>query len=306
MAAHETDILERLIREDKIDEAIILLEENKENLPLKEGIKKNTSLLYWASHYWIKNIKDKHLDEPTLWSLWEMESIQFNSYIQWLPQEVLEIIFEPILLPILFTLLLDYGANLDQIHLDGNTPLTFAVVNGNLGLARFLIKKGANINATDKDRKTALHWAVLRANLPLVQLLLSNGADVNVQDRNEDTPLHLVGFQLSLGRFSHYTGEQYVKIANSLITHGVKATIKNNHGEIPLDCFPPSSLYTTLKVLSEKAFLEQKEKQAASNTTLPINHAPSSSISSNPSAFLQGIRHIFSKNRQQENTKPAP
>lgn len=546
--AAQIEILERLITEDKLDEAIILLEKNKENPPLKEAIKKNTSLLYLASYQWVKN---NPIDEPTLWSLWKMESPQFNSYIQWPPQEVLEVIIELIPLRILFTLLLDYGANLDQIHFTGHAPLHLAVEHENLGLAQFLIQKGANINAKSKLGNTPLHQAILASNLELtqfflengakinmsnkrgdtplhfsialycpnwqltwfllekgadinlqntsknsplhlaaqrsnlelvqcllekganingqneerdtplhlatsylnkkfgqfflkkganinlknmsgntplhlaircsnwelaqflvengadinvqnedgntplhlaiyhssvetalvliengadinlpnnfaksplhvavqkdnakvveqlilkdtcnrnvqdkngttplhaaidspnpnlVQLLLSNRADVNVQDRNGDTPLHLAALKLSSLWFSHNMNEKYLEIANLLVNQGAKATIKNNLGEIPLYSFPESIhsskievLKNIKKILSERAFLEQKEKQPASNISLAINHAPSSSISSNPSAFLQGIRHIFLKNCRQEqkkeNTRPGP
>ena len=220
--AAEISVLKELITDGKIGEAITFLEKNKGKEPLKNAIKKDNPLLYLVSYIWVE-VKGKDIDEPTLWSLWEMETRQFNSYIQWLPQEILEETFELAPIRTLFILLLNCGANLDQIHLSGNTPLILAVEHANLGLAQFLLRKGANINAQDKNGNTPLHVSIKCLNLQLARFLLQNGADINVQNSDGNTPLHLAIKCLDL------------ELAQFLLNSGADINMQNNSGQSPLN-----------------------------------------------------------------------
>ena len=78
----------------------------------------------------------------------------------------------------LVKLLIARGADVNALGERGSTALSYAVSNGNVGLAEFLLSKGANVNP---ERSPPLHSAVKAPkNLKeLVELLLSKGAQVN-------------------------------------------------------------------------------------------------------------------------------
>ena len=219
--AAEINILEKLIADGQIDEAIIFLEKNKEKEPLKNAIKEDNSLLYLTSYRWIE-AEGKHIDELALEHLWEMETPRFNSYIQWLPKEVLVGIFELEPIRNLFVLLLNCGAKLDQISSAGHTPLTLAVERANFGLVQFLLGKGANINRQDKDGDTPLHITIECSNLRLAQFLLKNGANINARNRAGNTPLH-IAIKYSTWR-----------VAQFLLQNGIDINVQNNSRKSPL------------------------------------------------------------------------
>lgn len=62
----------------------------------------------------------------------------------------------------------------------GRTALMDAAFNGNVAIARELLKGGANPNLLNSKGRTALHSAVISANADMVALLLKSGADPNV------------------------------------------------------------------------------------------------------------------------------
>jgi uncharacterized protein len=68
-------------------------------------------------------------------------------------------------------------------------PLTAAVKNVDVDLARRLVKQGASVNATEGDGATALHWASYRDSIELVDLLLGAGAKINAANDLGATPL---------------------------------------------------------------------------------------------------------------------
>ncbi len=78
----------------------------------------------------------------------------------------------------LVKLLIAKGADVNALGERGSTALSYAVSNGNVGLAEFLLSKGANVNP---ERSPPLHSAVKapKNRKELVELLLSKGAQVN-------------------------------------------------------------------------------------------------------------------------------
>jgi ankyrin repeat protein len=58
-----------------------------------------------------------------------------------------------------------------------NTPLHYAVIQGRLEVAGWLLDAGADPNADGEDSFTPLHEAVLHSHLEIVRLLLRRGAD---------------------------------------------------------------------------------------------------------------------------------
>ncbi len=98
--------------------------------------------------------------------------------------------------------LIDGGADIDQVSFDGSSPLTLALLNGQYDLAMMLIERGANPNlATNTDGVTPLfavlqtQWAGYNTDQPqpraqdyqkaeylqVINALLDAGADPNVK-----------------------------------------------------------------------------------------------------------------------------
>ena len=74
--------------------------------------------------------------------------------------------------------LIEGGANPDDIAAAGTSALVIAAHSGHGPLGIYLLKQGADPNAADAGY-TALHAAILRSQVELVDALLEHGADVN-------------------------------------------------------------------------------------------------------------------------------
>ena len=74
--------------------------------------------------------------------------------------------------------LLEAGANPNDIAAAGTSALTIAAHSGHGPLGRYLLEQGADPNHAEAGH-TALHVAVLRGQAELVEELLKHGADVN-------------------------------------------------------------------------------------------------------------------------------
>ncbi len=76
------------------------------------------------------------------------------------------------------------------------TPLAFAALEGQTGMAGELLRRGAKLEAPNRDGSTALHSAAFMGRAETVRLLLDNGADVNALAHNGETPLDSAGSAL--------------------------------------------------------------------------------------------------------------
>jgi ankyrin repeat protein len=54
-----------------------------------------------------------------------------------------------------------------------------------------LIIRNAKVNAKDKNGRTPLHWAALMGQYGVAKLLLAHGANANAKDTGGRTPLHM-------------------------------------------------------------------------------------------------------------------
>ena len=89
-------------------------------------------------------------------------------------------------------LLLTSGSKVNSRHKNPcNTPLHFAVLNGDTEVVQMLLDKGANIDATNIHGKTPLHNAAQSAKPAIVGVLLNHGANVDAANKRGVTPLHL-------------------------------------------------------------------------------------------------------------------
>lgn len=83
----------------------------------------------------------------------------------------------------LINLLVQKGAKfqadrINALNLNGSTPLTSAILHGDLARVDLLIQQGADVNIADKY-KTPLAVAVVTGNFSLTEKLINSGADVS-------------------------------------------------------------------------------------------------------------------------------
>ena len=119
-------------------------------------------------------------------------------------------------------MLLKFGADVNKLNLDDQSPLNVAETNTNYSICKLLIKRrkrkekrilynkalhifarkddlttckklinSVNVNETDEGERTPLHVAVIFASNKICELLLEYGADVNAKDSNNDSPIQL-------------------------------------------------------------------------------------------------------------------
>jgi len=116
-------------------------------------------------------------------------------------------------------------------------PLSIAAICGNSGLATLLIKYGARVDDRDDCGRTALHFAVdyddtrrldLQRNesvkrcISIAEALVSAGADINALDRHGSSPLHLA------------CDTDKSEIVDLLLENKADVNIVNSSGETPL------------------------------------------------------------------------
>ena len=91
------------------------------------------------------------------------------------------------------TVLLDYGASVDDRGRYGLTALHYAVRGGKLPLIKLLLERGASANALDEDGLTPLlHLSKTRSKadpIPVMELLAASGANVDERDETQGTLL---------------------------------------------------------------------------------------------------------------------
>ena len=72
-----------------------------------------------------------------------------------------------------------------------DTPLHFAVTNGDIDTAEAILRKEAYIDAGCEDGTTLLHKAIRWNKMEIIKLLLSRGANVNAEGEHGKTSLHI-------------------------------------------------------------------------------------------------------------------
>lgn len=77
---------------------------------------------------------------------------------------------------------------INEVNLNGETALHFAVDRGNREACEYLLSNGARCNSTSSEGRTPLHIAAERGNEELYDLLLAHGADETVIRKDGKTP----------------------------------------------------------------------------------------------------------------------
>lgn len=100
--------------------------------------------------------------------------------------------FKKIAHTLILTLL--FNVSYPIINLNNSFAVTYsesslveAVINNDIGMARYLLRIGVDVNAATADGVTPLMIAIENKNMEMISLLLRNGADVNVADDSGDS-----------------------------------------------------------------------------------------------------------------------
>jgi ankyrin repeat protein/truncated hemoglobin YjbI len=121
------------------------------------------------------------------------------------------------------TVLLDYGASLDDRGRYGLCALHYAVRGGKLPLIKLLLERGARVDELDKDGLTPLvHLSKTRSKadpIPVMELLAASGANLDARDESQGTLL------------MYFARQGKVEPVKWLLTHGADRNARNSRGK---------------------------------------------------------------------------
>jgi len=110
--------------------------------------------------------------------------------------------------------------NQEYVELDGVTPLVYAVVVNQLGVATLILERGAQVNVADLNGRTAMFYV---QSTRMIELLMGHGASISTLDIHGMTPLHI------LVRDHKYDEIEY------LIAMGADIDAKAKNGMAPIE-----------------------------------------------------------------------
>lgn len=114
--------------------------------------------------------------------------------------------------------------NVNAVDKEGDTPLMYAVQNGDLSLAEILLNHRAEVNVADDDGLTALHIAAATKNCRTVKLLLDHGADAKARTNKQETVLHMAVSGMS------GSASQYEPLLDLLLSAGADPNATDSSG----------------------------------------------------------------------------
>ncbi len=125
------------------------------------------------------------------------------------------------------SVLLDYGANLDDRGRYGLTALHYAVRGGKIPLIQLLLERGADPNALDEEGLTPLvHLTKTRSKadpMAVIDLLVRHGAGINARDEGQNTLLHF------------FAKRGNAKAVRWLLDRGADRNARNQNGKSALE-----------------------------------------------------------------------
>jgi len=136
-------------------------------------------------------------------------------------------------------LLLEKGADVNQVNEYGLTPLIFATApDVSEEMVKLLLEKGADPNKGDYKGRTSLHWAVEQNHMDnKIKLLLEAGADPNKANNDGVTPMFMV-----------MEWARNKELAFVLLDYGANPEPKDKEGRGPvLKRSPPISEFDQIK-----------------------------------------------------------
>ncbi|XP_063690503.1 uveal autoantigen with coiled-coil domains and ankyrin repeats-like [Bolinopsis microptera] len=166
--------------------------------------------------------------------------------------------------PSIIRILLEAGANLDQLNPGGKTALMLAAYHGHSHVITTLMELGCDWQRLDNAGCTALHYCVERGNIDIAQTLIDSGADINMPDSrgytcllslciNDSEDVRMAKFLLDNGadpNLNLQRGETMLMaaarsnkpgLARVLIEYGANVKTKTRYGYTALDMARPAS-----------------------------------------------------------------
>jgi hypothetical protein len=91
-------------------------------------------------------------------------------------------------------ILIEKGADPNQLNNISQTPLTISVLQNNTEMCKYLLDNGACANVADRKGNTILHLACTLGDFDLVDVIVDNypDCDLKCKNQNEETPLDLL------------------------------------------------------------------------------------------------------------------
>ncbi|CAG9319493.1 unnamed protein product [Blepharisma stoltei] len=111
----------------------------------------------------------------------------------------------------LFTLLCQFGADINQISKDGKwSPLHMSCIQGHLGITDYLLRqKNIQIDLETPINATPLHCACLRGSYEIVELLLQSKANYSIENQFGKTPIEMAANKEIRELISKYMGTAF-------------------------------------------------------------------------------------------------
>lgn len=120
--------------------------------------------------------------------------------------------------------LLEKGANVNETNYGLSTPLELAASQGQTETIKFLLENGAKLDSKNNKNGTPLYVAIISGHLTAAEVLLNYGADVKIKGNKGFTALHLVCLY------------NMPSLIEKIISLGVDVNIKSDDGATSLHC----------------------------------------------------------------------
>ena len=119
-------------------------------------------------------------------------------------------------------LLVEQGADKDQVNDMGNTPLRLASCYGHFKVVEYLVEQGASLDKANNRGCTPLSGAAYRGHLEIARYLLEQGADRDKASNYGSTPLH-------------HAAINGLEITMLLMSYGADLNVRTNSDQLPID-----------------------------------------------------------------------